>query len=525
MAGSKLIYPNGRLQEAGGIIWNDASGWNFGHNQNPDAPEYNYTKEVDYISGASIMVRQEIWKSLNGFDEHFSPAYCEDTDLAFQIRKQKMKVVYQPLSQVIHHEGFSHGSDQKPKEGLTEIKSYQKINNLKLKEKWAEELKLQFPNAVDVFWARDRSKGKKTILVIDHYVPNFDKDAGSRTTFQYLQLFAKMGLNVKFLGDNFLKQEPYTSTLQQLGIEVLYGNQYAANWQKWIIENQKYFDFILLNRPHISTKYINFLRDNTKSKIFYYGHDLHFYRELKEYELTKDKAKLASSNEWKNIEYDIYKKSDVILTPTLKEKNIIQEDFPNKKIEVMPAFFYPEIPEPVTNFPERNSVMFVGGFSHTPNADAVRWFIEEILPIVQKRIPEMQFIIVGSNIPDWIRKLTNSNIIIKGFVTDKDLDNLYKSVKMAVIPLRFGAGLKGKTVEAMVNGLPVVSTSFGLEGISDVESWLKPHDNEQDFAAEIVSLYNDHQALQVMSANMIEYSRKNFTSASAAVFFKKLFNL
>jgi GT2 family glycosyltransferase len=524
IAGSKLVYPDGRLQEAGGIIWQNASAWNYGHKQNADAPEFNYVKEVDYISGASIMIRKSLWQKVGGFDEIYSPAYCEDADIAFEARKMGMKVIYQPLSVVIHHEGFSHGSDHKPEGGLTQIKAYQKVNIIKFTEKWKPVIKTHFNNGVNLFWARDRSHSKKTILVIDHYVPHFDKDAGSRTTFQYLQLFTELGLNVKFIGDNFYKHEPYTTVLQQLGIEVLYGSHYAENWQKWIVEHEKYFDFILLNRPHISAKYIDFLRNNTKTPIYYYGHDLHFYRELKEYELTKDKEKLTSSNEWKKIEYDLFKKSDVVLTPTLKEKNLIQADFSNKKIEVMPAFFYPNIPQSITNFAQRNALMFVGGFSHGPNVDAVLWFIEKIFPVVCERIPTIQLIIVGSNTPEKIQQKASHNIIIKGFVTDHELDQLYKSVKMIVIPLRFGAGLKGKTVEAMVNGLPIVSTSFGLEGLNDTEEWLQPHDNETDFANEIVTLYNDPEALQQLSTRMIEYSKVNFTSESAAIFFKKLFN-
>ena len=95
IVGSKLIYPDGTLQEAGGIIYSDASGCNYGRNDNPNALWYNYTKEVDYISGASIMLKKELWDELGGFDEYFAPAYYEDTDLAFRIRYEKgFKVIY-----------------------------------------------------------------------------------------------------------------------------------------------------------------------------------------------------------------------------------------------------------------------------------------------------------------------------------------------------------------------------------------------------------------------------------------------
>jgi len=517
MTGSKLIYPNGKLQEAGAIIWNDASGWNFGLNQDPYAPEFNYVKEVDYISGASILLRTTLWKEIGGFDKRYAPAYCEDSDLAFEIRKRGYKVVYQPLSVVIHFEGYSHGTDKN--EGIegSEIKAYQKLNNEKFKEKWREVLLQEhFPNGENVFWARDRSQNRKTILVIDHYVPQFDKDAGSKTVFQYLKLFVSLNLNVKFIGDNYYRHEPYTTVLQQMGIEVLYGPDYASKWQQWILNNHDKFDFVLLNRPHISMKYIDFIREHTQAKILYYGHDLHFVRLAKQHEIENRKELLEEADKWKEVELSLFKKTDIVLTPSQDERDLVKSFNLQENVFSISPYIFDTDSRPSTNFPEKTDILFIGGFTHAPNKDAVLWFAREIWPTVKPKIGDGKFIIAGSNPPPEIKSLASEDINVLGFVTEETLRNIYGKVKLVVVPLRYGAGVKGKTVEAMFHGVPVVSTESGLEGLpGGYATFLKPYNTAEDFSRQVVALYNDDLALQNLSELGSAYINNNFGHGAA----------
>ena len=132
LVGSKLIYPNGLLQEAGGNLWRGGGGSNVGRNGDPTEPGYNYLRDVDYVSGAGIAVRRAAWDSVGGFDARYVPAYCEDSDLAMALRGQGWRVLYQPRSEVVHFEGVSSGTSTE-----TGIKAYQTLNFAKMQDKWA----------------------------------------------------------------------------------------------------------------------------------------------------------------------------------------------------------------------------------------------------------------------------------------------------------------------------------------------------------------------------------------------------
>ncbi len=523
MVGSKFIYPDGRLQEAGGILWSNGSGWNYGRFDDPDKAAYNYVKDVDYISGACIMLPLALWRQLGGFDERFAPAYCEDADLAFAVRDAGYRVVYQPKSVVIHHEGISNGTDIS-----SGMKHYQTENSVKLREKWAEEFALQtdYSDPPALFEARERSQGRKTILVIDHYVPQYDKDAGSRSTFTFIRMFLNHGYVVKFIGDNFNHDEPYTTTLEQMGVEVLYGDEFRdGRILNWIEVNGDYIDFAFLNRPHITVKYLTFIREHTNIKCIYYGHDLNYVREGREYELTGDRQLLEDAEHWKKQEYSIMRNCEAVYYPSTVEEEIIRQADPSIPVKSVSVYSYDsfrdegEIP---SDFNTRKGMLFVGGFAHRPNVDAVEWLVREIYPEMLKLLgteaDNVPFYIVGSQAPREITDLDGTDgaghpgaITVKGYVSDEELARLYDSCRLVVCPLRFGAGVKGKVIEAIYYGIPMITTSIGAEGIPEVRSVVTVEDEACALARKAVSLYQDTDRLAQISGDTQNYIRKYFS--------------
>ncbi|NII10040.1 glycosyltransferase [Oleiagrimonas sp. C23AA] len=507
IAGSQLIYPDGRLQEAGAYIASDGSAWNYGRFESRHDPRFAFLRPVDYVSGAALMIAREQFLALGGFDARYAPAYYEDADLCTAARAQGRKVLYVPASRIVHCEGISAGTDLG--QGM---KRYQATNQARYVQKWTRELATQ-PAPNTPFAQRDSVLEPRHLLVIDAATPDARRDSGSLRLMAIFQLLARAGWRLAFAPADGHADARHVAALGALGVEVV-GAAGAENVPAWLARHGDTLSAAMLCRAPVAAQYIDLLRRRApKARVLFDTVDLHFLREGRAAELSGQKALARQAERSRQRELSLLAQADVSFVVSAYEQQLLADACPQAKVLRLSNIHRVQGRGP--DFAPRAGVLFIGGYAHPPNTDAIDWLVAAVMPALRRRQAGIVLHLVG-DMPEARRKaLAADDVIAHGRVDD--LRPLLDTCRLSVAPLRFGAGVKGKINTAMSHGLPVVATTMAAEGMGLIDGQDVCLADDADALAEaIVRVHEDAALWQRLSEGGLTNIQAHFSEAAAA---------
>ncbi|MFN2597876.1 MAG: glycosyltransferase [Pyrinomonadaceae bacterium] len=496
--GSMFLYPDGRIQEAGAIVWRDGAAFHHGWGGSADDPRYAFARDVDYCSGASLLIRRDLFERLGGFDRRYAPAYYEDADLCFGARAAGFRVRYQPLSRVLHYEGATAGKDTS-----AGFKRFQVVNRAKFFEKWRGVLERDhFEHRPENVRRASVRSNAPAVIVFDDHLPAPDRDAGSGRMAFILKSLAGWSRPV-FVSTGKQRSARDERRLWRDGVETAS----AVDCPRLLKERG--FRAAIVSRPDLAEAFIPAIRRAAPGvKIVFDMVDVHFIRLEREAAVTGDARAASEAARYRELEARLARASDLVWCNSEDDRRAMEQLAPGARFEVIPTIHTPRARG--LAFDARRDLLFLGNFAHRPNRDAVHFFVGEILPLVRESLPDARLHVVGDNVPPEIAALAAPDVRVLGYVPD--IEPLFASARVMVAPLRFGAGVKGKIGDALAHGLPVVTTAIGAEGMgftNGVEALIA--DGARAFADATLRAYTDAALWRKLSDAAYAHLARGFT--------------
>jgi len=474
----QLVDPSSDRIFSAGYSLDAGTFTNVGEHQARGDYRYASYSEVDYFLPYCFAVRRETLRQIGGFDTRNIQLSAALTDALNRIDASDWKVACQ-------------------RQACVYIDPSRATEAIEFPAKRATEAKVQYK--------------KPKLLLFDAFVPTPDRDSGSNDIVNFMKIFIGFGYDVTFLPVMALAPvERYTDDLRRMGV-ICVSTPVVTVVEDYLKAHAAEFDAVFAYRGPIAASFVDLIRRAApKTKIVFDTVDLHFMREQRQAEIEANPQMLADAGRTKQIELSVIRKSDATIVLSKSEQKVVNELVPNAITHLIPIVR--EVPGSPVPFNERSGVLFVGGFSHAPNIDAVVWFTKEVWPKVRERLPELEFKIVGSNLTPEVSALADasSGIRVLGFVPD--ITDLMETSLLSVAPLRYGAGIKGKVVSSLCYGLPCVATSVAAEGMGlGLQDGVILADDPDAFVEAVVRLSDQPDVWEALSKGGVSFAQDNFS--------------
>ncbi len=487
--GGRIILPDGKLQEAGSIIWNDGTCTGYARGEAPTTPDVMFQRDVDYCSGAFLLTRAALFRDMGSFDERFAPAYYEETDYCVRLWESGYRVVYDPDAAIVHYEFGSSVADE-------DALRLQAGNQAVFVARHADWLKSQFaPSPQNAFSARTARAAAPRILVIDDRVPKVELGSGYPRANRLLHGLIEAGAQVAFF-PIFRHPESWHGVRRALDkrIEVLILAE-ASELRDFLIARRGHFDAFLVCRPPNMATFLEAAGPGRRllgdAALLYDAEAIFATRKLLAMQAEGEPANETARHRMIAEEVSLTRLAHSVISVAPHEVELLEE-YGAHDIELL-GHALDDDPL-ATRFDERDQIIFLGVIQddRAPNADAVRWFASEILPRLRSKLgrDDFQLTVIGQVKSESVAALHGRALDLMGMVDE--LPPALARARVMVVPTRFAAGIPHKAHQAAALGIPMVVTGLIARqlGWRDGEEVLVA-DDPAEFAAACARLYND----------------------------------
>jgi lipopolysaccharide biosynthesis protein/GT2 family glycosyltransferase len=491
--GGKLILPDGTLQEAGSIVWNDGTCQAYGRGQDPEAPEYQFQRDVDYCSGAFLLIRRDLFVKLGGLDDTFAPAYYEETDFCMRLRQSGYRVVYDPRVEVLH---FEFGSATSPEQASALMHRNHRVFYERHREILTDN---HIPRNSATLFARSADRGRPRLLVIDDRVPFPSYGAGYPRASCILKALHEAGYLIThypLIEPEAVWDEVYSAFPREIEFMLMRGRSALP---EFLEARARYYSAIIVSRPHNMAPFIG-QRDGHPGSyagipIVYDAEALVSPREAARLQLAGNPIKIDEQEKQLREELDLAHAAHAVIAVNTYEADF----FTAAGIDNVHVLGHAVKLEPVDgDFADRRDLLFVGALNgdEAPNVDALFWFVEEVMPHLDRLIGVRYRVrVAGRGGAASLHKMSNPRVDMLGRV--EDLTEHYGQARVFVAPTRFAAGVPHKLHEAAARGLPAVATGLLATQLGWTnEAELLVADTPEGFARQCARLYTNHELWQ-----------------------------